>query len=86
MQLCLKYTNPDGFNLKAVGCTATVCVLKAPRTAAAILFEAGKRFKDLSWCVVGPEFLQQPFEFLLHQVHSIIVVDCFLHTVVCLCH
>lgn len=30
----------------------------APRTAAAILFEAGKRFKDLSWWVLGPEFLK----------------------------
>lgn len=31
---------------------------QAPRTAAAILFEAGKRFKDLSWWVLGPEFLK----------------------------
>eukprot|EP00435_Cladocopium_sp_Y103_P071363 s304_g37.t1 len=31
---------------------------KAPRTAAAILFEAGKRFKDLSWWVLSPDFLQ----------------------------
>eukprot|EP00434_Breviolum_minutum_P028788 symbB.v1.2.025461.t1/scaffold2453.1/size78854/6 len=30
-----------------------------PRTAAAILFEASKRFKDLSWWVLGPEFLQK---------------------------
>ncbi|CAK9018257.1 unnamed protein product [Durusdinium trenchii] len=40
----------------------TTAFTHAPRTAAAILFEAGKRFKDLSWWVVGPEFLQQPFE------------------------
>ncbi|CAK9082297.1 unnamed protein product [Durusdinium trenchii] len=40
----------------------TTAFTHAPRTAAAILFEAGKRFKDLSWCVVGPEFLQQPLE------------------------
>ena len=30
-----------------------------PRTAAAILFEASKRFKDLSWWILGPEFLQE---------------------------
>ena len=46
---------------------------QAPQTAAAILFEAGKHFKDLSWWVLGPEFLKDLDTWLrtMHNMDSI---------------
>ena len=38
-------------------CAQRLWKAQAPRTAAVILFEGGRRFKDLTWWILGPEFL-----------------------------